>query len=239
MEYYFEIEAGTIADTSGTKNIMGKTTLDRFKTVFAIVNLSNPNITSLELYHDDVKDRVDVSWTLTPMTTENTADNIDWDMVIWSDTSVVFELYYRNTETGTGAQQGLETAGDPDRHGARRHRPGGHQPDRHFLDPSNAPDFEQLNVLKETATYEYAIHFTQVGSLTDPDTWSQRINIGVNILAGSTNDLQTLANNLTVENYNAMVPASITNIGQPDNFNLIKQFSDQTPPTFASNHPTF
>ena len=36
-----------------------------------------------------------------------------------------------------------------------------------------------------------------------------------------------------------MVPSSITNIGQPDDFNLIKQFSDQTPPTFASNHPTF
>ena len=239
VEYYFEIEAGTIADTSGTKNIMGKTTLDRFKTVFAIVNLSNPNITSLELYHDKVKDRVDVSWTLTPMTTENTADNIDWDMVIWSDTSVVFELYYRNTETGEGARQnwellGTQTVTVPD--GTERV---GISLTRHFLDPSNAPDFEQLNVLKETATYEYAIHFTQVGSLTDPDTWSQRINIGVNILAGSTNDLQTLANNLTVDNYNSMVPASITNIGQPDNFNLIKQFSDQTPPTFASNHPTF
>ena len=239
VEYYFEIEAGTIADTSGTKNIMGKTTLDRFKTVFAIVNLSNPNITSLELYHDEVKDRVDVSWTLTPMTTENTADNIDWDMVIWSDTSVVFELYYRNTETGEGARQNWElletqTVTVPD--GTERV---GISLTRHFLDQSNAPDFEQLNVLKETATYEYAIHFTQVGSLTDPDTWSQRINIGVNILAGSTNDLQTLANNLTVDNYNAMVPASITNIGQPDDFNLIKQFSDQTPPTFASNHPTF
>ena len=239
VEYYFEIEAGTIADTSGTKNIMGKTTLDRFKTVFAIVNLSNPNITSLELYGDEVRDRVDVSWTLTPMTTENTADNIDWDMVIWSDTSVVFELYYRNTETGEGARQNWElletqTVTVPD--GVDRV---GVSLTRHFLDPSNAPDFEQLNVLKETATYEYAIHFTQVGSLTDPDTWSQRINIGVNILAGSTNDLQTLANNLTVENYNAMVPSSITNIGQPDNFNLIKQFSDQTPPTFASNHPTF
>lgn len=239
VEYYFEIEAGTIADTSGTKNIMGKTTLDRFKTVFAIVNLSNPNITSLELYHDKVKDRVDVSWTLTPMTTENTADNIDWDMVIWSDTSVVFELYYRNTETGEGARQnwellGTQTVTVPD--GTERV---GISLTRHFVGQSNAPDFEQLNVLKETATYEYAIHFTQVGSLTDPDTWSQRINIGVNILAGSTNDLQTLANNLTVDNYNSMVPASITNIGQPDNFNLIKQFSDQTAPSFAGGTPTF
>ena len=243
VEYYFEIEAGTIADTSDAKNIMGKTTLDSFKTVFAIVNLSNPNITSLgsSVEDDSNKDkRVDVSWTLTPMTTENTADNIDWDMVIWSDTSAVFELYYRNTETGTGAQADWKKLGDtytitvPD--GVERV---GVSLTRHFLRPSNAPDFDQLNTLKENAEYEYAIHFTQIGTLTDPNTWSQRLNIGVNILAGDTNSLQTLANNLTVDNYNDMVPSKLTNIGQPDNFNLIKQFSDQTPPTFASNHPTF
>lgn len=250
--YYFEIEAGTIADTSSTKNIMGKTTLDPFKTVFAIVNLSNPNITNLGLYKpddpkddDDVaeaetKNRVDVSWKLTPMTTESTSDSIDWDMVIWSDTSVVFELYYRNTETSDGSPTEWKQVGStqtitvPD--GTERV---GVSLTRHFLRPSNAPDFDQLNTLKENAEYEYAIHFTQVGSLPDPDTWSQRINIGVQILAGSTNNLQTLANNLTVDNFNNMVPSSITNIGQPDNFNLIKQFSDQTPPVFASGHPTF
>lgn len=240
VEYYFEIEAGTIADTSSAKNVMGKTPLDPFKTVFAIVSLSNPNITTLGDSVEDpanAKKRVDVSWTLSPMTTENTADSIDWDMVIWSDTSASFELYYRNTETGAWADWkllGSYTVTVPD--GSDRI---GVSLTRHFLDPSNAPDFAQLNTLKEDAEYEYAIHFTQVGNLTDPDTWSQRLNIGINILAGSTNNLQTLANNLTVDNYNAMVPSSITNIGQPDDFNLIKQFSDQTPPTFASNHPTF
>ncbi len=240
VEYYFEIEPNTIADTSETKNVMGKTTLDSFKTVFSIVNLSNPNITSLEIDEkNDRENRVDVSWKLTPMTTENTADSINWDMVIWSDTSAAFELYYRNTETGKGAQAqwkllGSYTVTVPD--GSNRV---GVSLTRHFLDPSNAPDFAQLNTLKENAEYEYAIHFTQIGSLTDPDTWSQRLNIGVNILAGDTNSLQTLANNLTVANYNDMVPSALTNIGQPDDFNLVKQFSDQTPPVFASNHPTF
>lgn len=240
VEYYFEIEAGTIADTSATKNIMGKTELTPFKTVFAIVNLSNPNITSLKLDDKtDEENRVDVSWKLDPITTENTADSIDWDMIIWSDTSASFELYYRNTVTGEGAQTewkqlGSYTVTVPD--GTDRV---GVSLTRHFLRPSNAPDFDQLNTLKENAEYEYAIHFTQIGSLTNPDTWSQRLNIGVNILAGDTNSLQTLANNLTEENYDAMVPSALTNIGQPDDFNLIKQFSDQTPPTFASNHPTF
>ena len=238
--YYFQIVANTICDTSDARNVMGTTQLDRFTTVFAIVNLSNPNITSLGesvVRPEDMNKRIDVSWTLDPVSTESTSSNIDWDMVIWSDTSVVFELYARNTESGTPSEWqylNTQTITVPD--GTERI---GVSLTRHFLDPTNAPNFAQLNTLKEAAQYEYAIHFTQIGSLTNPDTWSQRINIGINILAGSTNDLQTLANNLTVEHFEEMVPASISNIGLPDDFNLIKQFSDQTPPTFASNHPTF
>ena len=237
LEYNFEIQADTLADTSSTKNVMGRVPLDPFKTVFAIVNLSNPNITSLDGSTDADK-RVDVSWTLSPMTTENTADNVDWDMVIWSDTSAVFELYHRENVNGkprpwerVGNSYEITVPEDAGRVGVSL--------TRHFLQDTNAPDFAPLNDLKEDTKYEYAIHFTQVGSLTDPDTWSQRINIGINILAGSTNDLQTLSNRLTVENYEQMVPSQLTNIGQPSNFNLVKQFSDQTPPAFASGHPTF
>lgn len=237
LEYNFEIQAGTLADTSSTKNVMGRVPLDPFKTVFAIVNLSNPNITSLVPEGKNDEKRVDVSWTLSPMTTENTADNVDWDMVIWSDTSAVFELYCRANEAGqTGEWKllGERTVTVPDNVGRV-----GVSLTRHFLQDTNAPDFAPLNDLKEDTKYEYAIHFTQVGSLTDPDTWSQRINIGINILAGSTNDLQTLSNDLTVEHYEQMVPSQLTNIGQPSNFNLIKQFSDQTPPSFASATPDF
>lgn len=241
LEYNFEIQADTLADTSSTKNVMGRVPLKSFKTVFAIVNLSNPNITSLGNGVTDSQNedkRVDVSWTLSPMTTENTADNVDWDMVIWSDTSAVFELYHRenvNGKPGTWEQVGkpyeITVPEDAGRVGVSL--------TRHFLTITNTPDFEALNTLNENTEYEYAIHFTQVDSLTEPETWSQRINIGINILAGSTNDLQTLANNLSVQHYEQMVPSQLTNIGQPSNFNLIKQFSDQTPPSFASGHPIF
>ncbi|MGN8969009.1 S-layer homology domain-containing protein [Intestinimonas sp. HCP28S3_D6] len=238
VKYYFEIEAGTIADTSETKNIMGKTPLDPFKTVFAIVNLSNPNVTSLGLSDkDEDENRVDVSWTLTPTTTESTADSVDWDMVIWSDTSVKFELYYRDTEPGGQkdwkllGSESITVPGGTERVGVSL--------TRHFLDRSNNPDFAQLNTLKESAKYEYAIHFTQIGTLTDPETWSQRVRIGVNILAGTTNDLSALANNLSEDNYETMLKEGLTNIGQPSDFTLTKQFSDQTPPRFASGRPTF
>lgn len=45
--YYFEIQADTIADTSSAFNVMGRTTLDRFTTVFAQVNLSALNENSI------------------------------------------------------------------------------------------------------------------------------------------------------------------------------------------------
>ena len=110
---------------------------------------------------------------------------------------------------------------------------------RHFLDVSNNPDFHQLNELKENLQYQYAIHFTKVGTLDQPDTWSQRIQIGINILAGSSNALGTLANQLTPEDYEEALKNGVTNIGQPSDFTLTKQFSDQTPPVFASGHPLF
>ena len=56
-EYHFEIEANTISDTSDAKNIMGKTKLDTFKTIFAVVNLSNPNESTLEGTITDYHDR--------------------------------------------------------------------------------------------------------------------------------------------------------------------------------------
>ena len=242
-DYFFILEG--IADTSPSKNLMGRTPLDPFTTVFAIVNLSNPNISSLEQTGvTDDGNRVDVSWTLTPVTTESTTDSVDWDMVIWSDTSVTFSLWYREQGGNDDSWKPVKTNKDgsayeheiivPD--GAQR---AGASLTRNFLDVSNNPDFHQLNELKENLQYQYAIHFTKVGTLDQPDTWSQRIQIGINILAGSSNALGTLANRLTPEDYEEALKKGVTNIGQPSDFTLTKQFSDQTPPVFASGHPRF
>ena len=251
--YYFQIEANTIADTSDAKNVMGRTQLEEFTTVFAIVNLSNPNITDLGFYEAgdgatgdpptggltedeaEEKNRVDVSWALTPMSTESTASNVDWDMIIWTDTSINYELYYREV----GSQTGWELLGSESVLVGNEEWVG-RSLTRHFIDNSNNPDFEPLNSLKEDSEYQYAIHFTQVGTLTDPATWSQRIQIRINVVAGTTNSLSELANSPTIERYDALIQSgSVSSIGQPDDYTLVKQFSDQTPPMFADGRPTF
>ena len=249
-EYHFEIEANTISDTSDAKNIMGKTKLDTFKTIFAVVNLSNPNESTLEGtitdYHDPGQEiqltgddkLVDISWLLAPATTESVPDNVDWDMIIWSDTSIAFDLYRRTNLAETpgkweriGEEIGLTVPDGDDRRGVSLTR---------ILQKGNNPQFQQLNQLLEENQYEYAVHFTRVGTLGDRDTWSQRVTMGVTVVAGSTSDLGSLANGrLDSSALEEALAEGVTNIGQPDDFTLRKQFSDQTPPIFVDNRPNF
>lgn len=249
-EYHFEIEANTISDTSDAKNIMGKTKLDTFKTIFAVVNLSNPNESTLEGtitdYHDPGQEiqltgddkLVDISWLLAPATTESVPDNVDWDMIIWSDTSIAFDLYRRTNLAETpgkweriGEEIELTVPDGDDRRGVSLTR---------ILQKGNNPQFQQLNQLLEENQYEYAVHFTRVGTLGDRDTWSQRVTMGVTAVAGSTSDLGSLANGrLDSSALEEALAEGVTNIGQPDDFTLRKQFSDQTPPIFVDNRPNF
>lgn len=249
-EYHFEIEANTISDTSDAKNIMGKTKLDTFKTIFAVVNLSNPNESTLEGtitdYHDPGQEiqltgddkLVDISWLLAPATTESVPDNVDWDMIIWSDTSIAFDLYRRTNLAETpgkweriGEEIELTVPDGDDRRGVSLTR---------ILQKGNNPQFQQLNQLLEENQYEYAVHFTRVGTLGDRDTWSQRVTMGVTVVAGSTSDLGSLANGrLDSSALEEALAEGVTNIGQPDDFALRKQFSDQTPPIFVDNRPNF
>ena len=109
-----------------------------------------------------------------------------------------------------------------------------------ILQKGNNPQFQQLNQLLEENQYEYAVHFTRVGTLGDRDTWSQRVTMGVTVVAGSTSDLGSLANGrLDSSALEEALAEGVTNIGQPDDFTLRKQFSDQTPPIFVDNRPNF
>ena len=250
--YYFEIQADTIADTSSAFNVMGRQQLDRFTTVFAQVNLSALNentITTVgppapgteEPTQKDVP--VDVSWRLTPVSTQKVDDSIDWDMLIWSDTSVEFELYYRNTvPAGEPESQnewnklGSASITVPDNVTGYR----GVSLTRNFLHSgSNNPDFDALNTLQDNAVYEYAISFTKVAGLPDRDTWSQRVNLKIHVIAGSNNDLGFLSADLTEENWEEALTQGVTNIGLPPDFSLRKQFTDQQAPTFISDYPKF
>lgn len=245
--YYFEIQADTIADTSTAFNVMGRTPLDRFTTVFAQVNLSALNENSIT-YTDSTSESpvsvpADVSWRLDPVSTEKVDGSMDWDMLIWSDTSVEFQLFRRETRGSSAGSWQLLGTGDitvPD--GVSGYR--GVSLTRDFLQSgSSNPDFQPLNGLKEDTAYEYAISFTKVAGIADPaprkGVWSQRVNLKVYVAAGSDNDLGFLTADLTEENWTEALSNGVTNIGLPADFSLRKQFTDNTAPSFIGGYPEF
>lgn len=240
--YYFEIQADTIADTSTAVNVMGQTKLKEFTTVFAIVNLSarNENVITEYKAGDELKKdqiSVDLSWRLSPVSTDVVDPTIDWDMLIWSDTSVTFQLFAREvgTTTGTWELLGSKEIAVPD--GTNGYI--GASLTRHFLQNSNNPDFDPLNKLDPKKNYEYAVSFTKVAGLSDRNTWSQRLNVKVQVVAGSNDALSFLSASLTETDWEDALKNGVTNIGQPEDFTLRKQFTDNVPPTFVGDYPSF
>ena len=243
--YYFEIQADTIADTSSAVNTMGQTKLEQFTTVFAIVNLSPRNENTISSYVDSTGTTqteqdipVDLSWRLSPVTTDAVDPSIDWDMLIWSDTSVTFDLYKRVIGDDTGTWEFLGTHEIPVPDGTDGYI--GASLTRHFLqNSSNNPDFDPLNTLDPKKNYEYAISFTKVAGLSDRDTWSQRLNIKVNVVAGSNDDLSFLSASPDESTWEEALNTGVTNIGQPEDLVLRKQFTDNVAPTFIGDYPDF
>lgn len=245
--YYFEIQANTIADTSAAINVMGRTRLERFTTVFAQINLSALNENTITRYTGGggqsetpaVSIPVDLSWRLSPVSTEKVDGSVDWDMLIWSDTSVEFQLYAREVSGGSAGEWkllGTKEIPVPDNVAGYQ----GVSLTRNFLQSgTNNTDFNALNTLKENVSYEYAISFTKVSGLTERDTWSQRVNMKIHVAAGSNNDLGTLSADVTENNWDEALKDGVTNIGQPDDFSLRKQFTDQQAPIFIGDYPSF
>lgn len=238
--YYFEIQADTIADTSSAFNVMGRQQLDRFTTVFAIVNISSVNTSQITLPGDPGQ-TVDVNavWQLDPVSADRVEDSVDWDMLIWSDTNLSFNLYGRRegggwemlnkdrdeiTITLSSATEGYV----------------GVSLTKDFLKYGDTMvDFNQLNQLDEGYT-EFAMEFTAVNGLTDKMAWNGRVNIRVNAVAGSSGDLRLLAASVNEQNWQEnVVNGDVTNIGQPENFVIKVAFSDQSIPEFTSGYPKF
>ena len=246
--YYFEIQADSIADTSTAINVMGRTKLDEFTTIFALVNLSglNENTITYTMPSPDPggsgqteTTTVDLSWRLNPVSTDKVDPSIDWDMLIWSDTSVAFQLFAREVgEDGTGTWKLLGNGKIDLSDTVTGYL--GISLTRNFLQSGNNPDFDALNTLDPNIAYEYAIKFTEVAGLPDPDTWSQRVNMRIHAVAGSNTDLGTLSADVNEKNWTDLQQEGvITNISQPENFALRKQFTDQKSPIFVGDYPTF
>lgn len=240
--YYFEIE--DIADTSTASNAMGVTQLDRFTTIAAQVELGDYNLATIpdnDLSGDAAI--ADIAFTLTPISTKAVDDQLDWDLLIWADTSVTLTLYrqkYDSTAGTWGPWEALPrspaiTFDSTDAAGSYKGKSLFWDFDTYDTRGDNHP----LNEL--TANYRYAVHIDKLGSYTNRGDWSGTVNFRIAVVSGSSNALRPVVRNVNQTTYNAAVSGGVDNIGVPETFSLVAVFTDSTAPvfTYADGYPYF
>ncbi len=247
--YHFQLTG--IADTSTAANLMGSTTLPSFTTVFSTVNISPANVWELDAVENtDYLNRpvtvktpveVDMSFQLDPIATGNTAEGIFYDMMIWSDTALEFELYARDDNTANGGWSGWvkqptftytlqEDGSFVYRTMAQvvRSESGG-----------TSYAFNALSDLMEGVAYQYAIHVTRLNGNTDRSTWNKTVNLQVTVAAGAQSDLRLVASGSTETDWRDAKEAGVYSIGVPDPYTRRVPFSDTSAPKLVSPYPRF
>lgn len=228
--YYFTLTG--IEDMSNNKmeGVRGVTTLPRFKTLSATVNLDIGNTMTIDGVGNDKV--ADLSFTLTPTGTSSVESGTLWDMLLWTDTAMEYELYSRT-------QTGEDTWGAWTLEGTVSIDPSGGQGGKSYVSLMNSEKlrntnsaFESLNTL--TQVTEFAVHVTRVGSSQDRTSWNVRIGMGATIVAGPFSAMRIISPKVAGDqtNLDAGKAAGAESIGIPDPFDMIIPIDDSKPPVF-------
>lgn len=258
--YYFIVS--NIADTSIAKNIMETNTregyrLPNFTTTFATVNLqtadtvdinrnalASPSDFPTDNNVDGDNFRVNWSFTLTPDATNQVADNVGWDMLIWTDTKLEFSLYSRSRPKNSTGSSGW---GAWRKLGVSATAPIDKSDDSSLVYISltrstflnNSTEFPRLNTLDQDTEYEYAIHLTSVKDNDNPNGWISEINMRATIMAGGTtamnqSSLVYQGNEGTLANG---IKAGALSIGEPDPFTYTIAPEEREGPKLNEGYP--
>ena len=260
--YYFQLE--DIADTSTAKNTIRMIQMPRFRTISAQVAIEALSLAAAN-YPDVIRnlpvvsDRaIDMGFALTPISTSMADPSATWDVVLWSDTSCVYEVYARRRKEDSTT---YEITDETDTNGWRKVQDAdGGAGKGSVTIPSTqrgqligqslmfnlyglgVGETPRLAELDDTYVYEYAIRFLEVNGDEQRTGWSQEVHFYISVLSGSSVELGNLAANITQERFaTAKSEEYIYDIGTPGNmtFRLTKSFLDTVAPIFSSGRPIF
>lgn len=278
VSYYFVVEE--ITDTSSAHNRMPRTQLETFTTVFAQVYVTTPGLGANEWpFEREVVNNqititntpatVDASFVLTPGATNSVEERISYDVLIWADTIMEYDLYYRvRTDRGLDVTNQYlvgKTAGDstasPAIPAAAKDSNGwvylgssgavnpsangmsGKSVNQNF-NGCQQTNFPKVKDLTEGYTYEFAISMTKKGTSTERDGWSGEVNFAVNVAAATSNNLYTLSRGLSQREWTNFVTNGLSNnggasIGDPETRGIRQLFTDVQTPRFINGAPVF
>ena len=251
--YQFRLEG--IADTSVAANRMqgvkGITSLPEFTIISAQAFLNKDSATVPEQHDGLDKDGkpddtenvwyFDMVFTVEPVSHEAMADDILWDLVIWSDSAVDFKVYRQtkddkgNWDNSTWKQFGDSVISIADG-GNVQLGAGLHTTLKNQI-------FESVNTMED---YRFAIEIVKNGSGgTIRKNWNTPVTLGFTVITGKQNPLRDLGESLGIrKSYDEAIKENdevldISVPAMPNLFTMTKTFVDKTPPHFAGSSPSF
>ena len=233
--------------TNGTKDLDCYT--ETYTTVYAQVWLKfmgNEVVDKSNVAGSPTEDvRMDILMDVEPESMSSTAEEAFWDMIMWCDTSVYFDIYYRvgDDETWTklntssihyspNSMNGVSLIGQLGR---------------------DIKEQKIKNSLAAGTTYHYGIHFTSVNSVAEPNTkkanpsWSEKVTMWFSIIAGSSTSIDGVSSNVrgSFNSDRSLSNSSVSEIGtdyDKDTENKLeayRQFTNTMPPEFYDTTPLF
>lgn len=221
--YHFELEG--LADTSTAANRMkgerGITKLPSFTTISAQIMLAKSSISG-------EAEGIQMTFTANPISNTSMPETVLYDLVVWSDIQLSFELYTYNEQDSTWSRVGTGEANIVNGKG-----------EWFGVSLSNAfkGRFDKLNAATDTV---YGIKVTSVDGDPKKDNWNQSITLQVTAMSGSETSLpdmsDMLGNGYTYDKVMAS-GVNVADISTPLNFTMTHIFLDTTAPKFDVDSP--
>ncbi|WP_352416007.1 S-layer homology domain-containing protein [Oscillibacter ruminantium] len=231
-KYFFKIQ--NIADTSTNKNIIkpNPTTLPTFTTVFAQIQFSSTDASATV---DGAAVNFDMSFRAVPVSTGNAGEGVYWDLLFRMNIPAKFELYQK---VGDGAWKKFDTVAEINSTNGTLY---GTSYTRNFRE-GNTSSSTNAELLKDvTSPRYYGIRFTSIKNVNTRETWSGKVEMQVQAVAGSSlSALHNLAvSNIEDDALTEAVKDGMVQVGSPTNYTLKHTFSDTMIPEFELGYPKF
>lgn len=227
--YYFRVQG--LEDTSDNYNDIRNQNLPTFTTVSALAELEPLQLTgNIQTSEGELKyEDIDIAFTMTPISASTVEDTIHWDMLLWFDSTVAFDLYCREPGSETfnkvNASSYQIPPGSTNFRGVSLYR--GLKTDQR-TNPI-------LNQLQDETEYEYVIHISRFGDMDEStrNSWIGEVKFNAQVVTGS--DLVLGNQAASMNNYSLI--EGVTDISDPHDFPILKKFSDTTAPSFNPGFP--
>lgn len=244
--YYFVVspKRGDIRDTPTGQNQMSPKTLARFTTMPAQVNVREAQGVGGTINVGTEKIKVDFAFELDPSTTNTSPKDTCYDIMLWSNTSLSFNVYMQK-RTGNGSWSGWEPVAGTS--GAFKYTVSKGTSQyitiQNAIRKVNSSDltYDPLNEMGDNTTYQYAVNIVADGSgEIDRKKWNISATFGVSIASGTAARLYNVSNSSSpTSGMLNSPPSGVSYISSPKLFEMDISITDAVAPILTGTYPRF